>query len=63
MLKEIRIKEGLSQSELAERSGVNLRVLQEYEQGRRNVNKASGETLYKLSKTLNCTMEDLLVGK
>lgn len=60
MLKETRVSKGLSQSELADRSGVSLRTIQGYEIGQRDINKASGETLYKLSKALGCLMEDLL---
>lgn len=60
MLKETRVSKGLSQSELADRSGVSLRTIQGYEIGQRDINKASGETLYKLSKALGCSMEDLL---
>lgn len=60
MLKETRVSKGLSQSELADRSGVSLRTIQGYEIGKRDINKASGETLYKLSKALGCLMEDLL---
>ena len=60
MLKEYRAKAGLSQSQLAEASGVNVRMIQYYEQGVKDINKASGETLYKLSRALGCKMEDLL---
>jgi transcriptional regulator with XRE-family HTH domain len=59
-LKEIRKTSGLSQSGLSESSGVNVRMIQHYEQGIKDINKANGETLYKLSKALNCKMEDLL---
>lgn len=59
-LKKIRINKGISQSDLANQSGVSLRTIQEYEQGRKSLNKASGETLYKLAKALNCNIEDLL---
>lgn len=50
----------LSQSQLAERSGVNLRTLQDYEQGRKDINKAQGLTLYKIAQALNTSVEDLL---
>ena len=51
---------GLSQSELAERSGVPLRQIQLFEQRRRNINKTAGETLLRLGKVLYCRMEDLM---
>lgn len=60
MLKEYRTKSGMSQSQLAEASGVNVRMIQYYEQGVKDINKASAETLYKLSRALGCKMEDLL---
>lgn len=31
-----------------------------YEQRNKDINKASAETLYKISKVLGCTMEDLI---
>ena len=51
---------GLSQSELAGDSGVPLRQIQLFEQRRRDINKTSGETLLRLSKSLSCRMEDLM---
>ena len=59
-LKEIRLRKGLSQSELSEASGVNLRIIQYYEQGANDINKAQGITLYKIARALNCKIEDLL---
>ena len=50
----------LSQSQLAKASGVSLRMLQKYEQGDRDLNKAQAETVYKLAKALNCKMEELI---
>lgn len=60
MLKEYRTKAELSQSQLAKESGVNVRMIQQYEQGVKKINKASGETIYRLSQALGCQMEDLL---
>jgi DNA-binding Xre family transcriptional regulator len=31
-----------------------------YEQRNKDINKASAETLYRISKVLGCTIEDLL---
>ena len=59
-LKPIRESAGLSQSQLAELSGVNVRLIQDYEQGHKNINHAKAITLYSLSKALKCTIEDLL---
>ena len=60
MLKEYRTKASLTQAQLGEISGVSVRMIQYYEQGVKDINKASGETLYKLSRALGCKMEDLL---
>ena len=59
-LKRIRTTNGCSQSELARRSGVSLRSIQMYEQRNKDINKASVESLYRISKTLGCTIEDLV---
>jgi len=59
-LKRIRTVYGVTQAELAERSGVSLRSIQMYEQRNKNINKASVETIYRLAKVLGCTMEDLI---
>lgn len=59
-LKTYREKAGLSQSQLADASGVNLQMIQKYEMGVKDINKAQAGTLLKLAKTLNCTIEDLL---
>lgn len=59
-LKEARERAGLTQKELSERSGVNIRTVQNYEQGYKDINKAQGLSLYKLAKALDVTMEDLI---
>ena len=59
-LKWIRTAYGCTQAELAKRSGVSLRSIQMYEQRNKDINKASAETLLRLSRVLGCTMEDLM---
>lgn len=59
-IQEIRKARGLSQRELAEASGVNVRVLQHYEQGFKDINKAAAETVKALADALGVRMEDLL---
>ena len=51
---------GYSQRELAEKVGVNLRTLQQYEIRAKGINKAAGATLLALAKVLGCRVEDLL---
>lgn len=59
-LKEIRTHLQISQSELAELSCVNTRIIQGYEQGYRNIDGAKIETLLKLSQVLQCKISDLI---
>ena len=59
-LKRIRTIYGCTQAELSERSGVSLRSIQMYEQRNKDINKASVEAVYRISKVLGCTIEDLL---
>lgn len=59
-LKQIRESRGISQTELSEISGVNLRSIQMYEQRVNDIDKAQSQTLYKLSRVLGCKIEDLL---
>lgn len=59
-MKKLRKEHGMTQAELAERSGVSIRMIQYYEQGRADINKAEALTVYRLADALNNRMEDLL---
>ena len=59
-LKEKRIAAGLSQSQLAEKAGVNVRVLQHYEQGTKNFDHARIDILLRYCLALNCKLSDLV---
>lgn len=59
-IKLMRIKRGLSQSQLARISDVKLRTIKSYEQRENDINKANVLNLRKLSQALNCNLEDLL---
>ncbi len=59
-LKELREERGFSRRELAERSGVNLRSIQDYEQGHKKISSAKSETVYRLSLALGCSADELL---
>ena len=59
-LKIIRKAAGLSQSALAERCGISVRTIQQYEQRQKNINKAGAEHLLLLSRALHCDMSALL---
>ena len=51
---------GLSQSELAAKAEVNIRNIQQYEQRKKDIKKASVETVMRLAKALNCDIRDVI---
>lgn len=59
-LKIYRKRAGISQKELAEQADIPVRMIQHYEQRQKNINKAQVEYLARLSRVLNCNIEDLL---
>lgn len=59
-LKELRQAAGLSQSQLAEKTGINVRTLQHYEQGSKVFDHARIDTILKVCLTLNCKLEDIV---
>lgn len=59
-LKRYRTLVGFSQSELAQRTGIPVRTIQQYEQRQKNINKAQVDYVIRLSKALYCSPEDLL---
>ncbi len=58
-LKTLRLQSGMSQSRLAEVSGIPLRTIQQYEQRQKNINKAQFEYLIRFASALNCDPADL----
>lgn len=59
-LQAYRKRLGLSQKELAAYSGVNIRTLQQYEIGDKDINRAAADKVAALSRTLYCSPCDLL---
>lgn len=59
-LKRQRISAGLTQKQLAEKSGVKIRMIRAYEQNYQDISKAEVGSIIRLAKTLSCTVEDLL---
>lgn len=53
----------LSQSQLASKAGVNVNVLRQYEQGKRDLNGAKLSTILKLCLALDCRIQDLLTDE
>ena len=56
-LKTIRKQSHLTQKELADLSGVTLRMIQAYEQGHQDIMKAEARTVFALARMLGCTPE------
>lgn len=50
----------ISQAELSERAQVNLRTLQDYEQGQKPINNARAGTVARLADVLGVPIQDLL---
>lgn len=59
-LQAYRKRIGMSQSELARASGVNLRTLQEYEVGRKDLSQAAAGKVIRLAEILRVNPADLL---
>lgn len=55
-----RTTNNLSQNNLSKNSGVSLRMIQQYEQRKKDINKASVSSLYSLARVLNCQIENLM---
>lgn len=59
-LKSLRLVAGLSQAQLAATTGLNVRTLQHYEQGSKDLNAAKLATLLKVCNALNCSLKDII---
>lgn len=59
-LKEMRQKANLTQVQLAEKTNLNLRTIQHYEQGSKNFDHARIDTLIRVCLTLECRMSDII---
>ncbi len=59
-LQNTRLAMDYSQAQLATAAGINGRVLQNYEQGVRDLSGAKLATLLKICLALNCKLEDIL---
>ncbi len=56
----MRESKDMTQAELAEKAGVNLRTVQNYEQGFKDINKATVLTVLRLAEALECNVYDIL---
>lgn len=62
-LKELRLKNNLTQLELSQKTGVNIRTIQNFEQGQNDLKSANVGTVYKILQVLNTTIEDYFKDK
>ena len=60
MLKDIRESRGMSQQDLANKSGINKRMIQAYEQGYRSINGAKITTLVTFCMALECHLSEIV---
>ena len=59
-IKKLREAKGLTRAELAERTGINVRTLEAYEYGKKDINGAKIKTLLRLCNALGCKLNDIL---
>ena len=59
-LQQLRKAAGLSQSQLAEKSGVNVNTLRQYEHGTRNINGMALISARDLARALGVAIEELI---
>ena len=59
-LKEMRNRAGLSQSQLANLSGINVGTLRHYEQGSKNFDHARIDTILKICLILDCKIDEII---
>ena len=59
-LKERRKAAGMSQAELAKETGVNVRMIQYYEQGVKDINQAAVTTVIKIADALGCDVRQII---
>ena len=59
-LKRMRKNAGLSQSGLAELTGISVRTIQQYEQRQKSINHAQVDYLVRFSRALDCDVMDLV---
>ncbi len=58
-LKEIRIRNGIMQKTLSEKTGISIVSISRFENGERSLQNAVTETSLKFAAALGCSVEDL----
>ena len=62
-LYKMRVKRGLSQNRLAEKSGVSARTIKSFEQSEHSIDGAKLKALVNLCLALDCRFEDILESR
>lgn len=62
-MKSLREKAGLSRKQLAEKTGINIRTIEAYEQGLKDINGAKLKTLLRLCSALGCKLNELITDE
>ena len=59
-LQKARQAAGLTQAELAKRSGISLRTIQHYEIADKDIRKAAVETVIALADAIGCDLNEII---
>ena len=59
-LQAFRKAKGFTQTELAEKTGINYRIIQAYEQDQRSLSRAEAIRVLRICKALGCNLDDIL---
>lgn len=59
-LKERRNGSGLKQREVAEMTGIDIKTVQDFESGRKDIHRAAAATVKKMAEAYGCSMEDII---
>ena len=59
-LKKMREQKLMTQAELSEKSGVNIRMIQYYEQGSKDIKKGNVMTVLSLADAIGCDIRDII---
>lgn len=59
-LKMFRQNMNMTQKELADKTEIPIKTIQQYEQGQKSINKAKAEYVIRLARVLCCEPEQLL---
>jgi len=59
-IKELRLERQMTQVQLAQKAGLNIRTIQKFENGERSLYTTLFSTVLKIAEALNVTVYDLL---